>query len=103
MANAKKTDFVAMFHTVGEERFYRSLLSEAVSILIKIKDGNYKGISPEIELLNGSERFLQLFRRGNEAVHLELARLFRRAGHRVYRIMRKSNMIAMSNRFLNLV
>ena len=101
--NAQKIDHVEKYHSVGEQKFYRSLLSDAVNKLRKIKDDDYKDISPELELLDSSEKFLRLYRREGEATHLELSRLFRKAAHKVYRVGLKANMWAKNTRFLNLV
>lgn len=101
--NAQKIDYVDKYHSVGEQKFYRSLLSDAVNKLIKIKDGDYKGTSPELELLDYSERFLQLYRREGSSPYLELSRLFRKAAHKIYRVMLKSSMTSKNSKFLNLV
>jgi hypothetical protein len=99
---APKINYVAQYNAFGAERFYNFLLSEAKAEIFKIKNGEYKGTSPELRLIETSERFLQFFRREGNDVHLELARIFRRAGHRIYRIMLKSKMIGKSPKFLNL-
>jgi hypothetical protein len=98
-----KINYVAQYNAFGAERFYRFLFSEASAEIAKIKDGEYKGTSPELRLLESSERFLQLFRREGNSVYLDLSRIFRRAGHRIYRVMLKAKMIGKSTKFLNLV
>jgi hypothetical protein len=100
---ARKIDYIDKYNSVGEQKFYRLLLSDAMNKLIKIRDNEYKGISPEMELLNFSERFLQLSRREGDTLHLELSRLFRKAAHKVYRIGLKVNMWKKNPKFLNLV
>lgn len=97
--SVQKIDYVDKYHSVGEQKFYKYLLSDAVNKLIKIKDGDYKGTSPEIELLNYSERFLQLYRREGSSPYLELSRLFRKAAHKIYRIGLKANMWNKNNKF----
>ena len=98
-----KINYVAQYNAFGPDRFYRSLLSEAVAEIAKIKDGEYKGTSPELRLLESAENFLQRFRREGNNIYLELSRTFRRAGHRIYRVMLKSKMIGKNTKFLNLV
>lgn len=104
MVNAQKSDnYLDQFNAIGEEKFYRSLLSEAINKLIKIKEGNYKGATPEVEMLNSSEKFLQLARKSGEPGYLALARIFRRAAHKIYFSCLKAKMIEKNYRFLNLV
>lgn len=100
---APKINYVSQYNAFGPERFYRFLLSEAGSEISKIKNGEYKGTSPELRLLETSDKYLQLFRREGNDIHLDLSRIFRRAGHRIYRVMLKSKMIGKSIKFLNLV
>jgi len=95
--------FIEKFKSIGNDRFYSFLLTYAINKLIKIKANNFEGISPEIEFLEYAERFLQLYRRENNAIHLDLSRTFRRAGHKIYRLMRKQNLINKNSRFLQAV
>jgi hypothetical protein len=98
-----KTLYIERYHSVGEYRFYRFLLHYAVSKLIKITNGEYRGTSPEIELLDYSDRFLKLYRREPQEVLLELSRIFRKAAHKIYRLMLKRQMITTNVSFLNVV
>jgi hypothetical protein len=98
-----KTPYVERYHSVGEYRFYRFLLHYAVSKLIKISNDEYRGTSPEIELLDHSDRFLQLYRRENQEVFIELSRVFRKAAHKIYRLMLHRQLITTNVRFLNVV
>lgn len=106
---AKKL-FVTKFSSFGNEKFYKFLLNYAVNKIIvneEAKKENPKvqptGLSPEAELMDYYDRFLLLYRRENDLIYLEIARLFRKAGHKIYRIMLKKNMIQRDGRFLNLV
>lgn len=99
---AHKAD-LERFYMIGEERFYRTILSDALPKIVKIRDGEYKGSSPEIDLLNTSDKFLQLARRGEEGAFLDLSRLYRKAAHRIYRVMLQMNMTNKNQRFLNVV
>jgi hypothetical protein len=100
---ARKIDYIDKYNSVGEQKFYRLLLSDAINKLIKMRDNDYKGISPEMELLSFSDKFLQLHRREGDVLHLELSRLFRKAAHKVYRIGLKVNLWERNLKFLNLV
>jgi hypothetical protein len=109
---AKKL-FKTKYESFGCDKFYQFLLNYASNKVAekeevskkpkaKMKDDANK-ISPEIELMDYSDRFLDLFRGEGEITYLDIARLFRRAGHKVYRIMLKKNMVKKNSRFLNVV
>jgi DUF1680 family protein len=100
---ALKKEFVPKYLATGEPKFYRFLLLYALNKLIYIEKGSFKGKSPELEFLDIYDQFIILYRREGEEVYLDLARVFRRAGHKVYRVMRKKNMTERNLRFLNLV
>lgn len=105
---AKKL-FVTKFSSFGNEKFYKFLLNYAVTRIINNEESKkdnqeVTGLSPELELMDYYERFLILYRRENEIVYLEIAKLFRKASHKIYRIMLKKNMIKKDReKFLNLV
>lgn len=103
MSEALKNKFVPNFKSAGEQRFYRHLLALATNQMMNIEKGLYKGTSPELLLLGCYEQFIILYRREGEDIYLDLARTFRRAAHKIYRVMLKRNMTQRSSRFLNLV
>jgi hypothetical protein len=98
-----KNDFVEKYQAVGELRFHKFLLSYAVNKLIKIEAGDIKSGSPELEFLTYSEKFLQLYRRENEEVFLEMSSVFRRTAHQIYWMMLKKGLTERNSKFLNLV
>ncbi len=98
-----KQDFVERYRSVGEQKFYRNLLCYAINKLIKIRDDEYTGTSPEIEFISYSERFLFLYRRESDPVNLELSRVFRKAANKIYRMMLKKEMTQRNPKFLNVV
>jgi hypothetical protein len=98
-----KKEFVPKYQAVGESKFYRFLLLYALNKLIFIEKGSFKGVSPETEFLDYYDQFIILYRREGEEVYLDLARVFRRAAHKIYRIMLKKKMTEKNPRFLNLV
>ena len=102
LGDALRND-IDKYNSVGEQKFYRYLLCQAINKLIKIRDGEYKGISPEIEYLNYSERFLFLYRHEDDEAYLKLSSIFRKAAHKIYRFMLKRNMVARNSKFLNVV
>ena len=103
-AEALKKEFVPKYQAVGETKFYRFLLLYALNKLVYMEKGSYKGQSPELELLDYYDRFLILYRREGERVYLDLGRVFRKAGHKIYRVMLKKKMTEKNpSRFLTLL
>ncbi len=100
---ALKNNFVPKYLATGEQKFYRFLLLYALNKLIYIEKDAFKGKSPELEFLEYYDQFIILYRREGEEVYLELARCFRKAAHKVYRVMLKKNMTEKNAKFLNLV
>lgn len=96
-------EFVPKYLSDGEIKFYRSLLVISLNKLVLISKGTYKGILPHLELLDYYNQLIILYRREGEEIHLQIARVFRRAAHKIYRIMLKKNMTTINNKFLNVV
>lgn len=92
--------FLNKFSNVGTEKFYKYLLNYSI---VRITTEPMVGISPEIELINYHDKFLSLYRREQNQTFLEMAKVFRKAAHKIYRIMLKKEMIEKNNRFLNVV
>lgn len=101
-AEGLKKGFVPRYLAAGELRFYRFLLVYALNKLIRIEKDSFKGRSPELEFLDIYDEFIILYRREGEEIYLDLARVFRKAAHKVYRVMLKKNMTEKNSRFLNL-
>jgi hypothetical protein len=95
-------EFLTRYLKDGNERFYRFLLSEAIDKLVRIEAG-LEAASPEIDLLAFAERFTQLYRKEGNTSYLELSRLFRKAGHKVYRLMLKKSLTHKNPKFLQAV
>ncbi len=98
-----KETYLPKYLSGGKERFYRSLLTYALSKLILMKESKFGGISPDIELLQYHEIFVLLYRREGDEVFLEMSRLFRKAAHKIYRVMLKKQLTPKNLKFLNLV
>ena len=98
-----KKEFVPKFIQEGDTKFYRSLLILAINKLVLLSQGNYKGGLPNLELLDYHDQFIILYRREGEKVYLDVAKVFRRAAHKIYRIMLKKHMCEVDKRFLNLL
>jgi hypothetical protein len=98
-----KKEFVPKYLAVGEQKFYRFLLMYALNKLVLINKGTNIELTPDLEFLDYHNRFIILYRREGEEVYLQVARIFRKAAHRIYRIMLKKGMTAPNAKFLNLV
>ena len=101
MQNSSKQFFVQRFEASGPVKFYEFFVKYANT---RINENTInKATSPEIELLNYSNQFLQIYRRENKDIYREISFCFRRAANKTYRIMIKKKLIKRSNSFLNLV
>lgn len=88
-----KQQFVPKYQTMGEVRFYTFLLFYGLNKLLFIQKGTYKGTSPELQLMDYYDQFLFLYRREGEEIYLDLARVFMKAGNKIYRVMLKNKLI----------
>lgn len=102
IAEALKKEYIPKYSD-GEPKFYRYLLFSALHKLMLINRGEYKGVPPELGYLECYEQFIILYRREGDPSYLQMAKLFRRAAHRIYRIMLKKKMTSYNPKFLNLV
>lgn len=99
-----KKEFVPKYLEAGKpEKFYRFLLFYAVNKMVLIERGFDKCITPDIAFLDCHDQFIILYRREGEEHYLHIARAFRRAAHKIYRVMLKKQLVAYNSRFLNLV
>jgi len=98
-----KRDFIPKYLAAGEQRFYRFLLTYALDKLVGMEKKTYTGISPDLEFLEYYEQFLILYRREGEGMYLDLAALFRKAGHKIYRVRLQKGMTSPNAKFLQLV
>jgi hypothetical protein len=110
-AEVLKQEFIPKYLAVGEARFYRFLLTYALQKLVEMERQQSSSekmekteiAPPDLEFLAYYEKFLVLYRREGEGIYLEIAALFRKAAHRIYRVMLKKNMTPPNRKFLNLV
>jgi hypothetical protein len=98
-----KDTYLPKYLASGKQRFYRSLLTYGTSKLVLMQEDKFRGIAPDIEFLEYHDIFLFLHRREGDEVFLDMSRLFRKAAHKLYRIMLKQRMTAKNSKFLNLV
>lgn len=105
---AKKI-FITKYSSFGDEKFYKFLLNYAINKIIaneeteKDSPKSESSLSPAAELLDYHDKFLFLYRKESDFIYLEIARVFRKAAHKVYRIMLKKRIIEKSSKFLNTV
>lgn len=98
-----KESLVPQYVAGGEAKFYRSIIFLALQKLILMEKGNYKGIPPHLEYLEYYDKFIILYRREGDEVYRSIAKMLRKAAHKIYRIMLKKKMTAPNSKFLNLV
>ncbi len=98
-----KQIYIPQYLIAGKEKFYKLLLINALNKLIMINKGTFRGITPDIEYLLCYEQLIILYRREGEGGYLEMASVFRRLAHKIYRIMLKRGMTSYNSNFLNLV
>lgn len=98
-----KEGYVPKYVASGEQKFYRSIIFLALQKLILIDKGIYKGIPPNLEYMDYYDRFIILYRREGDEVYLQIAKMLRKAAHKIYRIMLKKKMTVSNAKFLNLV
>lgn len=102
--NALKHDWINKYRSVGHDRFFKFLLAFGTDRLIQIKSGEpTTAISPETEFLEYYEHFLVLFRRSGEEDYLNLAKIFRRAAHKIYRLGLQQKILKRNAKFLQVV
>jgi hypothetical protein len=98
-----KQEYVTKYLASGDEKFYRTILVLALKKLVSINNGTYKGMPPNLEYLGYHDQFIILYRREGDEVYLRIAKMLRKAAHKIYRIMLKKMMTVPDTRFLNLV
>lgn len=98
-----KKEFIPKYLSAGEQKFYRCLLVFGLKQLVLIDKGVHIENTPDLEFLDYYNKFIILYRREGEEVYLQVARVFRKAAHKVYRIMLKKGMTSTNIKFLNLV
>ncbi len=102
-AETLKKEFIPKYISDGKQKFYRFILIYALNKMVLINNGSYKGSLPDLELLDYYERFLTLYRREGDSIYLQIAGLFRKAAHRIHRLMIKKQMSSNSIKFLRSV
>ncbi len=101
MHDSSKQNFIERFTSIGPDEFYIFLVKYADS---RISDNTINsGTSPEVELLNYSNQFSQIYKREKKDIHKLISFSFKRAANKTYRTLYKKKLIKKSSKFLNLV
>lgn len=98
-----KDAYLPKYLADGKQRFYRSLLTYGTSKMILMQENKFRGVAPDVEFLEYHDIFLFLYRREGDVVFLDMSKLFRKAAHKLYRVMLKKEMTGKNLKFLNLV
>jgi|ERR1019366_3067372 hypothetical protein len=91
------------YDLLGEKRFYASILKSSIKKVIKVKNGEFKGTSPDIELIDRYDQFLSRFRQEKKESLLKIARIFRKAAHRIHWSLLRNGLTKKDSRFLVIV
>lgn len=102
-ADAIKQEFIKKYLSIGDTKFYQFLIVYALNKLISIEKKIYNGVSPDLEFLDLHDQFIILYRRDGGESLLSIAKCFRKAAHKIYRVRLKKKMTDINLRFLNLV
>jgi hypothetical protein len=102
--NSVMISLVKEYLSNGESKLYKNLLSQAVKkiVLLTDRDSNYK-IYPDKDLLSMSNKFLNQYRINGDDCYLKISKIFRRAAHKIYRVLLKRHLTKKNDKFLNLV
>ncbi len=100
--NIKKL-FINKYTAIGEEKFYKFLITYALNRIVEPTEKEKTPFNPALELMEYYDMFLKLYRREGEDIYLELSHQFRKAAHKIYRILLKKGLTEINNKFLQLV
>ncbi len=100
--NVKKQLLSKYLSTDGNKKLYKFLLTYALEKILD-KNISVNSLSPELELLDLYDKCLILYRRGDDDNFLDIARICRKAAHKIYRLLIKKSLVEKNAKFLNLV
>ena len=95
-----KVVFLGKYENIGNNSFYKYLLAYCMKKIVLVQEQEYKGIYPHIEMLKYYDNSLKLYRRDGDESLMEMAKVFRKVAHKIYRVMLRKNLIATDNKFL---
>ncbi|NJO18373.1 MAG: hypothetical protein HC877_22365 [Thioploca sp.] len=92
-----RVEYETLLKQVGEEKFCSHIVDSGL-----IAKKEYE--NPEIIMLDQSEAFFALFRTTGNDIYFTIAKLLRKAAHKLYRILRKKDKNHPKNkRFIQIV
>lgn len=97
-----KKEFLSKYLALGKNKFYNALLFYSTKKMLSAQQQN-NTILVNLELLEYHDQFIILYRREGDQNYLEVAKLLRKAAHKMYRLMLKHNLTPKNDKFLNLV
>ena len=100
LSESTKKLFVNKYLSIGEDKFYAFLLNYSNN---KINESDTEGGNPALELIEYYTTFLKLYRKEGDTIYLDLAKLFRKAAHKIYRTALKKGLVNRNLKFLNLI
>jgi len=101
---ALKNELLNKYEKYGDLNLYEFLIVQSIERLDKIKkESKISSSMPNIDLLLYHDQFMILYRREGNQAYLNIAKIFRRAAHTVYRFMLKNNLTPKNIKFLNIV
>jgi hypothetical protein len=103
LSEKTKQIFIKTYTLHGSERFLELLLNRSMESMKSIKNSSQREFAPELELISYYEKFLDLYRKENNEIYLNIAKQFRKAAHKVYRELLKHGETKINERFLNIV
>ena len=98
-----KKNYLDKYKTSGQDKFYKFLLFYSVSRMMLLEKGDQSIMPPNLELLEYYNQSIIWYRREGEEIYLDMAKVFRRAAHKIYRVMLKKNLTNKNDKFLNLI
>lgn len=100
MPDNVKTSFLLKYSSDGAIKFYDFLIEYAHN---RINNNELTSPTPEIEFINYYERFLYFYREEENPLYLEVAKIFRKAGNKIYRDMLDLGLTNTNNKFFNII
>lgn len=96
-------NIIKTYNDNGESYLYKTLIVNSIKkITLLLNDKNFNN-SPDKELISLYEKFMYMYRTEGDEVYLNIAKIIRKAAHKIYRVLLKQNYIKKDEHFLNLV
>jgi len=96
----KLAKLIDKYNELGEDKFYHFLLVFALKYSVTHDKDN---TTADIYLLNMHDELIFMYRKSGTKNYLDIAKIFRKAANKVYRIFIKKELVVKNTRFLNIV